>query len=148
MTDTSYLHYIVAEYQILREMFFNPALSLDYQRDIFFHEEAMAVYDAIRLLYEKNGKISQEDVLREANALNENVTYDTIEKVTTVEKSVTSIEDLIKSARESAILLQVKSKFADLTAKITEKKIDDKVSSGEWKVYTAEELRDETNKKD
>jgi hypothetical protein len=78
MSDSGYLHYIVAEFQILHEMYLNPSLTLVYQRDIFSHKEALAIYDAIRSLFTASGQVTEADILREANKLNELVTYDTI----------------------------------------------------------------------
>lgn len=131
MSDSNFLHYVVAEYQILHEMYKNPALTLEYQRDIFSHNEAISVYDAIRFLHETTGTISEADVLREANKLNERVTYETIKRMLEIERPVIGIENLIKSARESAILLQVKDKFSSLMSLISERKMDSITLSSE-----------------
>ena len=124
MSDSTFLHYVVAEYQILREMFYNPELAKAYQRDIFSHAPALAIYDSIRKLYDTTGAVTETDLLREANFLNEKVTYETVNQIVTFEKTTLTIDDLIKSARENAVLYQTKDKLAQLMTQILERKID------------------------
>ena len=131
MSESNFTHYVVAEYQILREMFHDPLLTQSYQRDIFSHKEALATYDAIRQLHETAGSVTEADVLRVANKINEKVTYETIHSIVTMEKSVESIDALIKFSWDSAVFLQVKDRFAFLMGEILEKKIDSAMLSAE-----------------
>ncbi len=106
---------ISAEYQALYLCIHTP--TSEFLKEYFPHEEAQAIFEAIRTLRDREEVITEASLFRESNSINDSVDsalVHTIYTYTTDISSVTPILDTLKSA-------STKYNVKEITAKIVEK---------------------------
>jgi len=98
---------IVSEYQALNLCIHTP--TSEFERSYFPHEEAKDIYTSIQVLRDRDEIITEGSLLREANALNDNVDAALIHTIFNFETDLSSSASILKVLKEASAKSNVRT---------------------------------------
>lgn len=106
---------IAAEYQALYLCIHTP--TSDFLKEYFPHDEAKAIFEAIRLLHDREEVITEASLFRESNSIDDSVDSSLVHTIYTYTTDITSSQAVLNTLKEASTKHNVK----EITAKIVEK---------------------------
>jgi replicative DNA helicase len=104
---------ISSEYSALHLCIHAPAIT-DFSRDDFPHEEAQDLFEAIKLLRDREESITEASLFREANSLNDSVDSSLVKIIFNYKTDLSSLPEVLKVLKESSTKYKLKKQAEEI----------------------------------